>query len=305
MFSIKVYKAKRYASKKHKGQIRKFENKPYIVHPKRVANIVKKYKDSKQINNLIAAAILHDTLEDTDATEKELRKKFGKLVASLVKELTSDKEIMKEKGGKRKYLADKMSNMSSWALVIKLADRLDNVSGLRRATPDFKKNYAKQTNYILDQIEKNRELSGTQKRLIAEIRRQLNEKLDEEWETTIKVPHFKKPVEIFSNPSKKEITKIGKTDRGNAIRFIIDNKKKKIYVWNADTITHYEVGKRLGMKDVYYKREYCTGVVEKYNRLNRIIMEIDQKIFKDQEKAKAFILKRVPWIKKFLYIFEK
>ena len=168
-----IKKAKKFAEKQHKGQYRKFDKEPYVNHPKRVANIVKQYKNSKEINKLVAAALLHDTIEDTSTTEKQLRRKFGKLVSSLVKELSSDKEDMKAKGGKRKYLAHKTQNMSSWALVIKLADRLDNVSDFETASPEFVKNYRKQTNYILDELEKNRKLSDTQKRLINDIRKKM------------------------------------------------------------------------------------------------------------------------------------
>ena len=170
-----VNKASKYAEEKHKDQYRKFDGEPYVKHPKRVADILKKYKNSKEIYKLTAAALLHDTIEDTTANEKELKKKFGKLVTSLVKELSSDKEEMKEKGGKRKYLAHKTQNMSSWALVIKLADRLDNVSDFKTASPEFVKSYSKQTNYILDELEKNRKLSNTQKRLVGDIRKKMNE----------------------------------------------------------------------------------------------------------------------------------
>lgn len=172
---IGVKRAQKFAEKAHKGQVRKFDKEPYVKHPKRVAAILRKHKDSHEIYKLIQAALLHDTIEDTKYGEKELRKKFGTLVTSLVKELSSDKEDMVEKGGKRKYLAHKTQNMSSWALVIKLADRLDNVSDFKTASPDFIKSYGKQTNYILDELEKNRKLSATQARLVKDIRKKMAE----------------------------------------------------------------------------------------------------------------------------------
>ncbi len=170
-----IKKAAKFAEKKHKGQIRKFDKEPYVKHPKRVAELLRKYKNSKEVYKLVQAALLHDTIEDTPTSAKELKRKFGKLVASLVQELSSDKKDMVEKGGKRKYLAHKTQNMSSWGLVIKLADRLDNVSDFKTASPAFVKSYGKQTNYILDELEKNRKLSGTQKRLIADIRKKMAE----------------------------------------------------------------------------------------------------------------------------------
>jgi hypothetical protein len=169
--------AARYAATAHTGQKRS-GGKPYISHPVRVANIVKKYKDSKQLNDILSAAFLHDTIEDTDTDEEQLHKMFGALVASLVKELTSDKSEI-EKLGKTEYLADKMTNMSSWALVIKLADRLDNVSDIKVAkNPEWRHRYRTETETILDRIERDRVLSGTHKQLIELIRAKLAE-LDE------------------------------------------------------------------------------------------------------------------------------
>ena len=177
-----IRKARKVGAIAHKGQIRKFDKEPYFKHPMRVAAIVKKYKKSKEIDKLISAALLHDTIEDTNITAKKLKRKFGKTIMSLVQELTSDKEDMVEKGGKRKYLAHKTQNMSSWALVIKLADRLDNVSDFKTASPEFVKSYRKQTNYILDQLEKKRtQLSGTHKELIKDIRSKMAE-VNEDWE---------------------------------------------------------------------------------------------------------------------------
>jgi 5'(3')-deoxyribonucleotidase len=166
--------AARYAAQAHAGQTRS-GGKPYISHPVRVANLVRKYKDSKSLNKLMAAAFLHDTIEDTDTTEEQLRKMFGDLVASLVAELTSDKAKI-EKLGKAEYLTQKMIHMSSWGLVIKLADRLDNVRDIKTAkTPAWRHRYRTETENILNQLEQNRKLSGTHKNIIAAIRAKLAE----------------------------------------------------------------------------------------------------------------------------------
>ncbi len=161
-----------FATKKHEGQVRKFKEEAYIKHPKNVAKIIKENKKSHKINELLAAALLHDTLEDTNTTEQELKKNFGKLITSIVKELTTD-ENEKEKIGKKEYLANKMSNRSSWALVIKLADRLDNVSDIKNSPQEFKKKYIEETNFILKKIENNRELSKTHKKIIKKIKEKL------------------------------------------------------------------------------------------------------------------------------------
>lgn len=166
-----------FAKEKHKNQNRKVTNDPYVNHPISVAKILRENKKSHKIKELVAAAFLHDTLEDTNTTEHELEKLFGKLITSLVLELTTD-EKEKEKIGKEKYLAEKMSDnsrMSNWALVIKLADRLDNVSDLKNADEKFRKRYTKETRHILETLEKNRKLSSTHKKLIKKIEEKLNE----------------------------------------------------------------------------------------------------------------------------------
>jgi hypothetical protein len=166
--------ARKYATEKHAGQ-KRMSGEDYIVHPERVAELVKKYKTSHKIEDLVSAAYLHDTIEDTGATEEDLKKLFNPLIASLVAELTSNKaDIRKE--GKANYLSKKMLGMSSWGLVIKLADRLDNVSDLKTSKiPGFKEKYSKETSFILDKLEAERQLSNTQKKLTAAIREKLDE----------------------------------------------------------------------------------------------------------------------------------
>lgn len=177
--SIKTVKedskdALNFATQAHAGQERAGGG-PYISHPIRVAQHVEQWKKSHNLDALISAAYLHDTLEDTDTTHEALHDLFGGLVASLVKELTSDKTQVQQMG-KKNYLAQKMAAMSSYALVIKLADRLDNVRDITTArTPQWRAKYAAETNHILDYIEKNRVLTGTHQKLIGLIRDKLQE----------------------------------------------------------------------------------------------------------------------------------
>lgn len=163
-----------YAAKQHAGQTRSGGD-PYIVHPESVANFVKQFKRSHKIDDLISAALLHDTVEDTDTTHEDLEKMFGGLVASLVKELTSDKEEI-SKIGKTEYMKRKMAAMSSWGLVIKLADRLDNVQDIATAkTPEWRKKYRSETEQVLRHLEQVRHLSATHKQIIQAIRDKLAE----------------------------------------------------------------------------------------------------------------------------------
>jgi GTP pyrophosphokinase len=170
-----VKQALHFATQAHAGQTRS-GGEPYIGHPVRVAQTIQQFKQSHNIDALIAAAYLHDTIEDTDTTHEALHDLFGGLVASLVLELTSDLEQIK-KVGKKEYLAKKMAHdMSSYGLVIKLADRLDNVQDIATAKDEkWRARYKAETEHILDYIEQHRVLSGTHKKLVGMIRNKLSE----------------------------------------------------------------------------------------------------------------------------------
>lgn len=164
--------AHEYAKEAHKGVVRKLSKEPYITHPEQVVEILSKYKGrSKNISSLKAAAYLHDTLEDDkNTTTDRLKSLFGELVTSLVEELTSDKKKQKEMG-KDEYLAHKMISMSNYGLVLKLCDRISNISDLNKADEKFKNKYKKETEFIVEKLEKNRQLTGTQKKLVEEIKK--------------------------------------------------------------------------------------------------------------------------------------
>lgn len=155
-----IDKAREFATIMHKGQYRK-DGQEYINHPIRVANNILTFKKSNNMDILLSSAYLHDTLEDTQATYDNLVSFFGNSVASLVLELTNDKEMVKLIG-KTNYLSIKMKNMSNYALCLKLCDRLDNVSDLVKVDKSFKKRYIIETSDILEYLIQNRKLSNTQ-----------------------------------------------------------------------------------------------------------------------------------------------
>ena len=80
--------AMNYAIEKHSGQTRRMVNVPYVLHPMEVATIIGTMTDDEEV---LAAAVLHDTVEDTDATIEEIRQRFGKRVSLLVLTETEDK----------------------------------------------------------------------------------------------------------------------------------------------------------------------------------------------------------------------
>lgn len=162
-----------FAKERHAGQTRA-DGSPYVNHPIRVSEIVAKYKPSSNANILKAGALLHDVLEDTYTSYRELIDKFGLVVASLVMEVTSS-DFVSKMVGKQIYLSHKMRYMSSYALVIKLADRLDNLTDVQ-ALPIAKiqKTFF-DTIYMLNYIETKRILTKPQENLVNAIRLRLKD----------------------------------------------------------------------------------------------------------------------------------
>lgn len=160
-------KAKQYATRKHQGQKRK-TGEDYIVHPINVASLLEQFKKSHNIDSLMAAAYLHDTLEDTDTTYYELVREFGYEIAGIVMELTTN-EDMKRAIGKERYMAYKLKHMTSWALAIKLCDRLHNVSDLSLQDEEFRQRYSNETLFVINYVIHNRELSNTHREIIKSI----------------------------------------------------------------------------------------------------------------------------------------
>ena len=166
-----------FATERHKGQLRS-DGQEYITHPIRVSEIVAKYKPSQNANIIKAGALLHDVLEDTYTSYRELQDRFGEVVASLVMEVTSS-TFMPKLVGKQIYLAHKMQYMSSYALIIKLADRLDNISDLNGLKEEKIKKTFFDTIYMINYIKSKRILTTAQSNLVDAIKielKNINEK---------------------------------------------------------------------------------------------------------------------------------
>ena len=85
-----IEKAIGFAVKAHAGALRKGTNLPYILHPLEAASIAAQMTDDQEI---IAATVLHDTVEDTETSAEDIRKEFGARVASLVSSNTENPQI--------------------------------------------------------------------------------------------------------------------------------------------------------------------------------------------------------------------
>lgn len=151
---LRIIEAAEFAAEKHRSQRRKDEHAtPYINHPLRVAYSLTIAGESD--TELLMAALLHDTIEDTNTTYDELKQKFGPGVADLVLELTDDKRLDKDERKRRQVLH--ASSKSLRARKLKLADKIDNVRDIILHPPhdwplERKKEYVLFAKEVVDQI---------------------------------------------------------------------------------------------------------------------------------------------------------
>jgi guanosine-3',5'-bis(diphosphate) 3'-pyrophosphohydrolase len=130
----KILEAASFAAKKHTGQKRKgSDGEPYINHPLEVANLVANVGVVTD-PEIITAALLHDTMEDSGVSFEEIAEMFGETVAGYVRELTDDKSLSKAE--RKQKQVEKAPNLSNGAKQIKLADKISNIQDVTNNPPD-------------------------------------------------------------------------------------------------------------------------------------------------------------------------
>ncbi len=129
----RVLEAVHFAAEKHRDQRRKgILRPPYINHPVEVAERLWRVGNVRDIH-VILAALLHDTLEDTDTEPEEIRQRFGEEVLALVREVTDDKRLPKRE--RKRLQTEHASRLSRGAGQIKLADKYCNVRDIAYDPP--------------------------------------------------------------------------------------------------------------------------------------------------------------------------
>jgi len=128
-----ILAAARFAAEKHSMQRRKSSmGEPYVNHLMEVAELVSRTADELD-TNLIVAALLHDTIEDTGATRAEIAARFGEDVATLVAEVSDDKTLPKER---RKALQiENAPKKSARAQALSTADKIANLRSIMHSPP--------------------------------------------------------------------------------------------------------------------------------------------------------------------------
>jgi guanosine-3',5'-bis(diphosphate) 3'-pyrophosphohydrolase len=122
-----------FAADKHRNQRRKdAEASPYINHPIALANVLANEGGVQDVT-VLCAAVLHDTIEDTETTADELRALFGDQVASVVLEVTDDKSL--DKAQRKQLQIEHAAHCSPQAKLVKLADKICNLRDLVASPP--------------------------------------------------------------------------------------------------------------------------------------------------------------------------
>lgn len=148
-----VQKAIEFATKSHNGQFRKWSEgkpEPHINHPLRVMEHCKQFTTDQ---DTLAAAVLHDTVEDCpDVTLKQIIDLFGVNVALLVWELTNPSRNFPSlrRKERKKMDRDHIAEASAEAQMIKACDRIDNLRSIKTAPQDFIDLYRHESSLLAD-----------------------------------------------------------------------------------------------------------------------------------------------------------
>ena len=128
-----VLKAAEFAAEKHRHQRRKDAHaSPYINHPIALAKLLANEGGVSDVE-VLCAALLHDTIEDTETTAEELRALFGDAITDIVLEVTDDKLLSKE--DRKRLQIEHAPHASHQAKLVKLADKICNLRDIISAPP--------------------------------------------------------------------------------------------------------------------------------------------------------------------------
>lgn len=133
MVDKRVIKAAYFAAEKHKTQRRKdIEETPYINHPLSLANVLRVECGIDDVE-VICGALLHDTIEDTNASKEELLENFGENITRIVLEVTDDKTL--DKIERKEAQVAHAPHISDQAKLVKLADKISNLRDISASPP--------------------------------------------------------------------------------------------------------------------------------------------------------------------------
>lgn len=150
----KLTKAIEFATNAHKGQKRKYTGEDYIVHPIAVMELLRSFGCHEEI---LCAAVLHDTVEDTDTTIQDIEENFGTIVARMVEGLTDVYTTEAFPNINRKHRKQlecyRLLKTNTNVKTIKVADLIDNTKSILEHDKDFAEVYIKEKEELLFVLE--------------------------------------------------------------------------------------------------------------------------------------------------------
>lgn len=142
-----VAHARHFAEVAHADQIRKYTGEAYVVHTRSVASMV---ATVTRAPIAVAAAHLHDTVEDTATTLHEIEREFGVAVADLVFWLSDPESRTGNRAARKAEDRDRLARAPALAQTIKLADLIDNTASIVKHDRNFARVYLKEKAALLD-----------------------------------------------------------------------------------------------------------------------------------------------------------
>jgi GTP diphosphokinase / guanosine-3',5'-bis(diphosphate) 3'-diphosphatase len=144
-----------FAAEKHRDQRRKgAEASPYINHPIALASVLG-VEAGVDDNDVLCAALLHDTIEDTETTVEELEREFGTRISAIVVEVTDDKSLLYTQ--RKQAQIEHAPTLSRAAKLVKLADKICNLRDVaHRPPPDWswqrRQAYVEWAQHVVDRL---------------------------------------------------------------------------------------------------------------------------------------------------------
>ena len=128
-----IFRALAFSAHKHRDHRRKdAQASPYINHPIALANVLRN-EGGVSDRTVICAALLHDTLEDTETSPEELQREFGRRICLVVLEVTDDKRLPKQE--RKRLQIEHAPGLSRSAKLVKLADKICNLRDVASSPP--------------------------------------------------------------------------------------------------------------------------------------------------------------------------
>jgi (p)ppGpp synthase/HD superfamily hydrolase len=148
-----ILEAARLARRAHEGQRRKYNGRPYVEHPARVAARTALLPEVTE--EMVAAAFLHDVIEDTPIKLEEIVRDFGSSVGSLVEAMTNQSKVTHPQANRaeRKRLdRERLARIPRQAKLIKMIDRIDNLREMTGAPRGFLTLYGQESLLLLEAL---------------------------------------------------------------------------------------------------------------------------------------------------------